>query len=127
MKQSRINAAYHFLGLLFFIIPIVGLAAPALFSVFRKFPSLEERNHYRGVLNFLTSVFIYFIASYFLFPGGVSFVVNLIITVLAAMMVIYNGVLALQGEECSYPLSLPILKPEVKRTSIDDLMLQSRE
>jgi uncharacterized protein len=126
-KQSKINATYHFLGLLFFVVPLVGMAAPALFSVFRKYPPIEERNHYRAVLNFLISVFIYYVSVFIFFPRGISFLIDLIISVISALMVAYNGVLALKGEEPSYPLCLPLLKPEYKRVSIDDLMLSQSD
>lgn len=122
-SENRVHAAYHFLGALFFVVPLLGFLAPALFYFFRKNPSVVEQNHYRGVLNFLISAFLYILGAYLIFPRSIAYVIVLIGGFMGLMMVLYAGFTAMKGQEVEYPLSIKFLKPVPEPTlSLEERM-----
>ena len=126
-RQNGINATYHFLGTMFFLIPLIGFVAPAIFYLFRKNATVQEQNHYRAVLNFLFSVFIYILLLYLFFPRSIANVCVVFLCLCAFMITIYNGYSALKGQEPVYPMALPLLKPLKPRSlSVEEMMYLSR-
>jgi uncharacterized Tic20 family protein len=110
-SENQKGAKYHFLGLFFFIIPFVGLMIPFLIYAFRKYPSLDERNHIRTLGNFVMSYFLYLIALSFILPASVMEIVKIVFAVMGALMMIFAGMQARKGQDVQYPLALNIMKP----------------
>jgi uncharacterized Tic20 family protein len=122
MKQYSKNAFYHFLGATVGIIPLLGLAAPVLFFMFRKSPPLEEENQYRAVINFLLTYFLVTLGIFILMPKLVAFVVWIVWLIIAVAILIANGFLALKGKDISYPFAITFVKPLKRMLSPEELM-----
>lgn len=122
MKQNQKNAVYHVLGATVGIVPIIGVAAPALYFAFRKFPPMVEENHYRAVMNFLITFFLIGLGIYGVVPRSIAIVIWLIWTLMTTLILLYNGFYALKGESPSYPFSIQFMKPLQRTRSPEEMM-----
>jgi hypothetical protein len=127
MKQNTRNAIYHFLGATVGLIPLIGIGAPAVYFMFQKFPSAEEENHYRSVLNFLITFFLIGLLLYGFIPKPVASVIWFIWTFMTMGILVYNGVQALKGRTALYPFAIAILKPVKKTQSPEEMMYSNTD
>jgi hypothetical protein len=110
MTNNSKNATYHFIGATIGLVPLLGIGFTALYYAFRKFPSIDEENHYRAVINFQITLFAAGLGLYLILPEPVADMGIMILFGLAMIMMIYNGYLALKGKDALFPFSFNIIK-----------------
>lgn len=98
-----------FLGL---IIPFASILFPLFLWIHKAEDNRVYDTHGRAVINFHSSILVYFLCSlvlFFVFPGYNFFVTGAIV-IYSIVTTLYNISRALQAGSCRYPLSISFLK-----------------
>lgn len=110
-QNSRTWAMFlHFSVFLGYFVPVFGLIAPILIWQLKKgeMPALDA--HGKMVVNFMISMIIYSIISFFLLFVLIGWVLYLALFIIGIVFPIIGGIKANNGELWNYPLVIPIVK-----------------
>jgi len=97
------------------IIPFASILFPLFLWIHKANDNKVYDQHGRAVVNFHSSILLYFICSlllFFAFPGYNFFITGTVV-VFSIVTTLYNISRALQTTSFRYPLSIPFLKPKV--------------
>jgi uncharacterized Tic20 family protein len=99
----------HFSVFAGYVIPIAGLLAPILIWQIKKSEMPELDAHGKMVVNFLISLFIYYIVAGLLMFVLIGFFLFIVLLIVGIVFPIIGGIKANNGELWKYPLVIPIL------------------
>ncbi len=115
-------AVYDFLGLGGFLVPLGGLILPGVFFWLQRDPPVEERNHFRSVMNFQFSIQIYSFLLVLLLPWQIALAGWSILMLASFMIIAHIGYRALKGEMIKYPFSLPLFPALESPPSYEEML-----
>lgn len=93
-----------------YLVPMLGLLAPILIWQIKKNEMPELDAHGKMVVNFLISMFIYFLVSFVLVFVVIGIFLLFALSIVGIVFPIIGGLKASNGELWKYPLVLPFLK-----------------
>jgi uncharacterized protein len=109
-KQARQWAMLmHFSIFLGYIIPIFGLIAPVVMWQMKKDEYADVDQHGKNIVNFLISMLIYSVVSFFLMFVVIGFFLLIALSIASVVLPIMAAIKANNGEVWKYPFTLTII------------------